>query len=100
MVTRLVTPLCVQACSVAPTAQAWLGVSACRLATGDAAAASLALTEAAALDPENPVVWGRAALLALKGGHKQEAANALKVRCTRALLNMWTASFLNSRPRA
>ena len=58
------------------------------------------LTEAAALDPKNPVVWGRTVLLALKGGHKQEAANALKVRCTRALLYMWIASFLNSRPRA
>ncbi len=67
------------ACSRYPSASAWLGVGACRMALEDYDAAGQALSEAALLDPENPSVWGRMAIVSSKAGRSEEAAGALKV---------------------
>ncbi len=46
---------------------------------GNVSAAGQALDEAARLDSESPMVWAAMALISMKAGHVQAAANALKV---------------------
>lgn len=69
-----------QACTAAPAASwAWLGLATCRTSIGSLfEEAAAALAEALALDPENPDAWGRLAVVAAKGGRRDEAASALK----------------------
>ncbi|KAG1660077.1 hypothetical protein FOA52_006423 [Chlamydomonas sp. UWO 241] len=82
---RYALPVYTRATRDCPSARAWLGVASCRAALGEGPAAGTALSEAAALDPESPSVWGLLTLLALRGGRTAEAAPALKAAVTLGL---------------